>query len=61
MYGRAHRKAVCLFKREARQKYTTRESVWASPLVRSNLLSQKLGRDTHPEESAGVLSEGRAQ
>ena len=31
--------------------------MWASPLIRSSLLSQKLGRDTHPEESAGVLSE----
>lgn len=28
----------------------------ASSLIRSSLLSQKLGRDTHPE-SAGVLSE----
>ena len=57
MYGRAHRKAVCLFKREARQKYTTREKVCGHPpLIRSSLLSLKLGRDTHPERSAGVLS-----
>ena len=55
MYGRAHRKTASFSNSEAGQRYTPRESV-ASSLVR-RAVSQILGRDTHTEESAGVLSE----
>lgn len=37
--------------------HTQRERIWASPLMRGSTVFQKLGRDTHPERSVGVLSE----
>ena len=37
--------------------HTQTERVWTSSLKRRNAVSQKLGRDTHLERSAGVLDE----
>ena len=36
---------------------TQTERVWTPSLQRRNAVSQKSGRDTHPERSAGVLDE----
>ena len=56
MYGRAHRKTVCLTQKQGRDTHS-RERVWASSLMRRSAVSQKLGRDTHLERSVGFLSE----
>ena len=52
MYGRAHRKT--LYPTQNRGRDTHPDRVWASSLMRSGAVSQKLGRDTQPERSAGV-------
>ena len=40
--------------RSTAEIHTQKESVWTSFLMRESAVSQKLGRDIHPEWSEGV-------
>ena len=45
-----------LFKLETGQRHTRRERAWASSAMKRGVVSQKLGRDIHPErEGVGIL------
>ena len=57
MYGKAHwKKCLLIYVKSRAEIHIQRERAWASSLTRS-AVNQKLGRDTHPERSPGILSE----